>query len=80
MSKVQMRDEYPKQKKAEKAPKTRNPLNLGGIMGVLQLFVVASISYSSYIVIMGTDGLIPKLLIAPQIAWATVILITKFTK
>lgn len=74
---IQMRSDYPKQKKVVKE---KQPRNWNGIMGVLQLFVVASISYSSYIVIMGTDGLVPKLLVAPQIAWAVIILVIRFTK
>lgn len=74
---TQNRSDYPKQKEVVKANK---PSKLNGIMGVLQLFVVVSIAYSSYIVIAGTDGLVPKLLVAPQIMWVMIVLVTKFTK
>jgi len=74
---IQKRSDYPKQKEVVKAKKTHK---LDGIMGVLQLFVVVSIAYSSYIVIAGTDGLVPKLLVIPQILWAVIILVMKFTK
>ena len=74
---IQKRSDYPKQKETVKKQKSSK---LDGIMGVLQLFVVVSIAYSSYIVIAGTDGLTPKLLVIPQIMWAVIILVMKFTK
>lgn len=51
-----------------------------GIMGVMLLLVVASIAYSSAVIIMGVDGYIAKVLIAPQIIFAAVTLIKQFTK
>lgn len=50
------------------------------IIGVLQLLVVASIAYSSAVIIMGVDGYIAKALIAPQVIYAAVTLIKRFTK
>lgn len=44
------------------------------------LLIVLSIAYSSYTVWFGTDGLAPKVLIAPQIVFAAVILVNKFNK
>lgn len=50
------------------------------IIGVLQLFTVISIGYMSYIVILGTEGLAPKIMTVPAIAWAATVLVKRFTK
>ena len=48
-------------------------------VGILQLFVIASISYSTYVVALGVDGWIPKLMLVPQVLWAAMLLLQKFT-
>lgn len=48
--------------------------------GVLQLFVVGSIGYMAFIIWSGLDDPISKLLTAPALAWAALVLIAKFTK
>jgi uncharacterized membrane protein len=50
------------------------------MIGVLQLFIVASIGYSTAVILMGTTGYIPMILIAPQAVYAVVVLIKRFTK
>lgn len=51
-----------------------------GIIGLLMLLVVLSIAYSSYVVWFGTTGLTAKIMLAPQMIFAAVILIKKFNK
>lgn len=50
------------------------------IIGIMQLFAVASICYSSTVIALGTNGVVPLVLIAPQVILAVVIAINKFTK
>lgn len=50
------------------------------ILGILQLFVVASILFMAYIVIQGLDDPISKALTAPALIWAGLVLVAKFTK
>lgn len=50
-----------------------------GIIGVLLLLVVLSIAFSSYIVWFGTQGLASKIMLAPQIVFAAVVLVWKFS-
>jgi hypothetical protein len=49
-------------------------------LGVLDLFVVASICYSSYVVYFGTTGWAPKAMLVPQLIWAATVLVLQFTK
>lgn len=62
----------------EVAPK--QPRDFTGIMGLLQVFVVVSIGYMGYIVILGTDGVIPKVMTLPALLWASVVVVCKFVK
>lgn len=50
------------------------------IMGVMMLLVIASIAYSTAIIVLGTEGYIPLIMVAPQAAFAVVALIMRFTK
>lgn len=61
--------------KEPKAPKDFNK-----VKGVLQLFVLTSISYSTYIVFLGTTGIAPKVMLAPQAIFGVILAIHKFTK
>ena len=49
-------------------------------IGMLQLLTVISIIYMAYVVIIGTDGVAPKVMTIPAIIWAANILIKKFIK
>jgi hypothetical protein len=50
------------------------------IIGILQLFAVASITYSTVVIAIGTEGYIPLVMVAPQAILALVLLINKFIK
>jgi len=50
------------------------------IIGLALVFTVVSIAYSSYIVWFGTTGVVPKVMIAPQMVLAAGLVIWKFTK
>lgn len=62
-------------KPAKKGSDKRN-----AIIGMLLLLVVISVSYSSYVVYFGTTGLVPKIMLAPQVIFAVVVLVWKFNK
>lgn len=49
-------------------------------MGLLHLFVVASIVSSTYMVVTGTVSIIPKIMVFPQALYASLVLSSKFTK
>lgn len=51
-----------------------------GIIGMLLLLVVMSVAYSSYVVWFGTTGLVPKIMLAPQMIFAAAVLVWKFNK
>ena len=48
------------------------------IIGIAKMFGVMSISYSSVVIIQGTDGLFPKIAILPQLIIAVGYLIDHF--
>ena len=51
-----------------------------GIMGVLTLFVIVSIAYSSWVIIQGTDDPIHRIILVPMVLWAVIKLIKQFIK
>lgn len=68
-------------KKAEvKTPEKSKKNYKNGIMGIMQLFAVASIAYSTIVIAIGTEGVVPLILVTPQAILAVVIAINKFTK
>jgi hypothetical protein len=64
--------------KKTKEPKA--PKDFSKVVGVLELFVVVSISYMTYVVVLGTDGYIPKALTLPAAVWVATQLVKRFTK
>lgn len=50
------------------------------ISGLLQMFVVVSIVYSTYVVTLGTTGVEPKVMLVPQALYAAFLVIQKFSK
>lgn len=50
------------------------------IIGLSQLFGVLSIVYSTAYIVLGTDGLAPLVLVAPQAVLAALIFVNKFCK
>ena len=50
------------------------------IMGIGMLLVVASIAYTSTVIVLGTQGWVPLVMVAPQALFALGVLFIKFTK
>jgi hypothetical protein len=50
------------------------------VVGLLQIFVVVSIAYSTYIVALGTEGYAPKVMLIPQTLYAALLFVNKFSK
>jgi len=68
-------------KKTEvKTPKKSTGKVKNSIIGTMQLFAVASIAYSTVVIAIGTEGIVPLVMIAPQAILAVVIAINKFVK
>lgn len=63
-----------------KTKKDKSPRNYSKLVGVLQLFVLVSISYSTYVVFLGTNGYTPKIMLVPQAIYAAYLSVLKFTK
>jgi hypothetical protein len=61
----------------EKPAKKRISYN---VVGLLQIFVVVSIAYSTYIVALGTQGYAPKIMLVPQTLYAGLLFVNKFSK
>lgn len=67
--------------KVEEAIASNNKTNIKDVTIGLGLFLaVLSIGYSSTVVVLGTDGLTPIVLIAPQVILASWIAVKKFIK
>lgn len=56
------------------------PRDYSKVTGVGMLLVIASIAFSSYIVIMGVEQLVPKLMLVPQVLFAAIEAVKRFTK
>lgn len=50
------------------------------IMGIGQLFVVVSIAYSTSVIFIGVDGMVAKIALFPQAAFASYTLIKVFSR
>ena len=66
--------------KVKKVKKDRAGIPVSGIYGIGLLFVSVSISFMAYIVIMGTESLIPKLITIPAIVFVVMFLVLKAVK
>jgi len=66
----------------KKQPKTTKSTNTSKsqIMGILQLFVVASVSFMGNVVLMGVDDIIAKAMTLPALIWVAITLVNKFTR
>lgn len=49
-------------------------------MGIFSLFVVGSVGWMSFIIWSGLDGNLPKVLTAPALIWASLVLVNRFTR
>jgi len=65
---------------SKKIKEPKAPKDFSKFVGMLQLFVLVSISYSTYIVFLGTNGIAPKVMLVPQALYAGVLAVQKFTK
>lgn len=69
--------------KVEKQPK-KNKKQIGNalhsIIGVLLALSVISIGYSTTVILMGTEGIAPIVMVIPQVGLALAIVIWKFCK
>lgn len=63
-----------------KTPKKSKAVSKNAIIGIMQLFAVASIAYSTVVIALGTEGVLPLVLVAPQAILAVAIAINKFSK
>lgn len=53
---------------------------VNGIIGLGMLFVIASIAYTTAVIWLGTEGYTSKVLTAPQVIFALIVLVKRFTK
>lgn len=53
-------------------------LPIYGLWGILLLFVFGSVAYSTYMVAVGTTGIVPKVMLVPQATFAIILAILKF--
>lgn len=54
--------------------------DFSAMYGLLMLFVVASIAFSTYVVYAGTIGIVPKVMLVPQALFAALVAIRQFIK
>jgi len=73
-----------KSKKATKVTKDEKKLarkqKIRGIIGICLLFVVVSITYSTYMTVLFVDGITMIIALAPQVTFAVVTLLIAFYK
>lgn len=62
-----------------KTKPTKNKTDIN-VIGILELFVVASVLFMAYIVIMGVDDVVAKVCTVPALIWCVVVLVNKFSK
>jgi hypothetical protein len=67
-------------KSTNKANKKVEKQSSFGILGIALLLVIVSIAYSSAVILLGTDGLTPKIMLAPQILFGVLVLGIAFYK
>ena len=53
---------------------------VNGIIGLGMLFVISSIAYTTAVIWLGTEGYVSKVLTAPQVIFALIVLVKRFTK
>ena len=68
------------QKSSTKMKKLDNNRNKNVTMGILTLFVLASVSFMAVIIFLVTDDLVTRLMTAPAVIFVAVKLIERFIK
>lgn len=70
-----------KTKKSEKiSVKNSDRGFMFGILGIAIALVIVSIAYSTAVILLGTKGLTPKIMLAPQVAFGVIVLGMAFSK
>lgn len=65
--------------KTTKQPKTnKQALPVHGLWGIALLFVIVSIIYMATVIVLGTEGLYPKVATAPAVLFSVLVLFYKF--
>lgn len=72
--------EAPEKVAAKKSAKNKRSSIVAAIMGIGMLLSVISIAYSTTTIVLGTEGYVPLVMIAPQATLALAILTKRFTK
>ena len=75
-----MSKEETAEKKTPSKAKVTGWKRFRGIIGIGLAFVIVSIAYSSVVIWTGTEGLLPKIMLAPQAIFALVLLGVAFAK
>lgn len=61
-------------------PVQRLTIPVDGFFGLLMVFVLGSIAFTSYMVIMGTHGIVPLVMVSPQVLFFAGVVLYKFSK
>ena len=69
-----------KVKPTKQSETNKQALPVHGFYGVLLLFVVVSIIYMSVVIVLGTEGLYPKVATTPAVLFSVLVLFYKFSK
>lgn len=70
----------PEKKPLKRGEKSKMDKTKSAIIGIGLLFAVASIVYSTSVIVLGTEGIVPLIMLIPQAILALVILIKQFLK
>ncbi len=72
--------EAPAKVTVKKSVKNQWNTTIVGIIGIGELLTIVSIAYSTTVIVLGTEGIVPIIMISPAVVFALVILIKKFIK
>ncbi len=75
-----MKTKETKKEKTTPVVQSKQCLPLHSGYGILMLFVIASIAYSTYMVALGTQGIVPKVMLVPQVSFSIIVALYKFSK
>jgi len=73
-------EDVTEKKTVKKVTKSKTVSTIAVIMGIGNLAVIASIAYSAAVIVLGTEGITPLILITPMVIFALVKLIKQFIK
>lgn len=70
----------PEKKAVKKTSKNKVDTTIAVIIGIGNLLVIFSIAYSAAVIVLGTEGIVPLILIAPMVIFALVKTFKQFIK